>query len=346
MNKRPSQRTSLRAMHKVEELARMKNRACWLSCVAISLLISLSCVVATVSGQGAKQPHKEVAVSMDDLPLNGSPLRIEDMQAMMQRLASKLHDEKVPVTGFVNEKILYEKTGQVDARIALLQLWLDHGLDLANHTFSHLNLGTTSVRDFEEDIVRGETVTGKLLAEKGKKLQYFRYPFLSTGATLSDKLSVHEFLGAHHYEIAPATVDAQDWLFSEAYTKAKLRGDTPLCKDVARAYLAYADKMFDYSEKMAEDIAGRNVRQILVLHCNPLNADYFDELVKVMRAKNYDFITLEAALKDPVYRMEDTYLSKDGCSWLKRCLLSQGKSALEPEPRPPEFVVKLYSEKR
>ena len=43
------------------------------------------------------------------------------------------------MVGFVNEKKLY-KPGEVDERIKALQMWLDSGFELGNHTFSHMSL--------------------------------------------------------------------------------------------------------------------------------------------------------------------------------------------------------------
>ena len=58
---------------------------------------------------------------------------------MTAKLLGTLRDQKIPVVGFVNEKKLY-KPGEVDERIKALQMWLDYGFELGNHTFSHVSL--------------------------------------------------------------------------------------------------------------------------------------------------------------------------------------------------------------
>lgn len=288
---------------------------------------------------------KQVAVTFDDLPLNGPRLSLKQMQSMTRALTGKLHAEKVPAIGFVNENKLYERRTEQDARTALLKRWLDLGLELGNHTYSHPNLCSTTLAEFESDLVHGEKVTSKLLAAKGKELKYFRYPYLVTGATSTIKKNFQEFLASRNYLIAPVTIDTADWMFSAAYTKAKQRGDNKTCRELLQAYLSYTSQMFDYYENMAIDLAGRQISHVLVLHCNLLNADHFSELCRVLRRKNYEFVSLEEALKDPVYQLPENYVGCEGVSWLKRWRYSQGKSLeIEPEPQLPKFVEELYAD--
>lgn len=90
----------------------------------------------------------------------------------------------------MNEYGLYgferEVKGEPDQNgIALLQMWLDAGLELGNHSFAHTDLHATSPAKFEEDVIRGETVTRKLLQQKAMQLRYFRHPYLHTGRELA-----------------------------------------------------------------------------------------------------------------------------------------------------------------
>ncbi len=79
-----------------------------------------------------------IAVTIDDLP--GQSDALSDLQELTDKLTNKLRANHVPAIGFVNEQQLYAVTGQVDARIALLQRWVDSGFELGNHTFSHPDL--------------------------------------------------------------------------------------------------------------------------------------------------------------------------------------------------------------
>ena len=315
-------------------------------CLSLSLL-SLTFLTIEANGWSADEapPSRKIAITIDDLPLNGPPLSLKQTQEMTKKLTGKLQANHIPAIGFVNEHKLYVKIGEVDARIALLQMWLDRGLDLGNHTFSHFSLQTTPLADDETDLIRGETVTAKLLAARGEKLTYFRYPYLQTGPTAEIKKGFQQFLSDHHYINAPITIDADDWMFAAVYTKAKLRGDKKTMQRIVDAYLEYNTTMFDYFEKMTLDVVGHPITQIMLMHDNSLNADHLDELVKLMRGRGYEFVPLAEALKDPAYQLPDDFVGEDGISWLKRWRFTQGKPlSMGKEPEPPQFIQDLYKD--
>ncbi len=56
---------------------------------------------------------------------------------MTSKILSGIHKYQIPVVGFVNESLLYVPR-ETDARIAVLEAWSDAGVELGNHTFSHL----------------------------------------------------------------------------------------------------------------------------------------------------------------------------------------------------------------
>ena len=41
-------------------------------------------------------------------------------------------------------------------------MWTDGGFELGNHTYAHTSLASVSLKEWEEDVIRGETVTGLL----------------------------------------------------------------------------------------------------------------------------------------------------------------------------------------
>jgi peptidoglycan/xylan/chitin deacetylase (PgdA/CDA1 family) len=89
------------------------------------------------ASHAASPPDRQIAVTIDDLPAgNASFMSAADITQMTTKLLAALHEQKIPAVGFVNEKKLY-RPGEVDERIKALDLWLDAGLELGNHTFSH-----------------------------------------------------------------------------------------------------------------------------------------------------------------------------------------------------------------
>lgn len=284
--------------------------------------------------------QKEIAVTIDDLPLNGQQFDAARLKTMTDKLLSGIKKHQIPVVGFVNESLLY-MPNETDARIAILKSWLDAGVELGNHTFSHLGFKDAALADYEDDFIRGEAVTKMLLKQKGARLRYFRHPFLQMGATLEAEKSFENFIAERGYKIAPVTVDTMDWMFLAAYLKARAENDGAMLKRVSDEYLKYAAVKFDYCEKVSAELFGRPVKHILLLHANELNADNFDALINVIKGKGYSFITLEQALQDPIYQFPDKY---NGTSdWLGLWAFSKGKKL--DSPAPPEFIQKIFNGK-
>ena len=324
--------------------------------IAGPVLIAAWCAASLFAWQrgAARRPgqspataiRREVAVTFDDLPLNGPEIRLDTLKSMTDRLTASIQKNHVPVVGFVNEQKIY-KLGEMDARTELLKMWLDRGGDLGNHTYSHFSLTETPLEKFEEDVVRGETVSRLLLAQRGMQLEYFRYPFLHTGPTLEVRKAFEDFLRRRGYENAPVTVDNSDYVFATIYTKAWQRGDRATMQRVAEAYVPYLERMFDFYEKLSVETQGREIPQILLLHANLLNADYFDDIVQALRKRGSDFIPLKQALEDTAYHQPDGYAGKVGASWLERWAYTRGmKEKINADPDPPQFVIDLYKNYR
>lgn len=291
------------------------------------------------TGPDSPLPRREIAVTVDDLPLNGPRFELKRLQEMTDRLLSGVTRNRIPVVGFVNESLLYVP-GETDARISLLKAWSNAGVELGNHTFAHLGFRDTSLAKYEDDFVRGDTVIRALLKEKGQTPRYFRHPYLQMGPAEVIERSFESFIAERGYRIAPVTIDILDWMFRVAYANARARQDSEQMKRVSDEYLRFAALKFEFCERVTNDLFGHSIKQILLIHANELNADNLDSLVKMLKGRGYEFITLEQALQDPVYRFPDKY--KDTSDWLAHWSFSKGKQF--ESPRPPEFIEKIFQD--
>ena len=296
------------------------------------------------------QKRREVAVTFDDLPvISVTRHDIAFYREITNKLVEAITANTLPAIGFVNENKLHRRRrlpkfwGTLDgARVALLQQWLDEGLELGNHTFSHPDLHTTPPDSFRTDVIRGETVISKLLRRKGMRLRYFRHPFLHTGTDLETKRNFEEFLAGRGYRIAPVSINTSDWIFAAAYAKAAERGDQEMMREVAAAYIPFTEARFDYCEKQSVALFGYEIKQILLLHANVLNADQLSDLLQALKRRGYSFISLEEALSDKAYASPDEYTGEKGITWLHRWAWTAGKQEafFADEPVTPEFVMK------
>ena len=257
---------------------------------ALQLTIIFYSAVAPIAAQNP--PQRAIAITIDDLPAaSADSMTGDEINEMTAKLLTTLRDQKVPAVGFVNEKKLY-KPGEVDARINALKMWGDNGFELGNHTYAHTSLNRVSLKEWEEDVVRGETVTAQLLAQHQMKMRYFRHPYLDTGRDLQTRREAEAFLVNRGYRIAPVTMDAWDWMYAPIYEGARKRGDTELQQKLLSSYLSHTTDVFDYYEKLSKTLIGFEPAQILLLHGNWLEADHIGELLDLLRKRGYRFVTL------------------------------------------------------
>jgi peptidoglycan/xylan/chitin deacetylase (PgdA/CDA1 family) len=198
------------------------------------------------------------------------------------------------------------------------------------------------MKEYSDDLLKGEAVTIEILARKGRHLKYFRHPYLHVGSTKFKADSLSNFLERHGSAIAPVTIDTDDYFFAAAYKRARMRGDTMLFQRIGQDYLEYMEKKILYYEYQSHALFSRNIRQILLMHASWLNAEYMDSLALLYTSHGYTFINMEKALEDTAYQTPITVYGKWGISWLDRWALSRGKQKdfFKDDPNPPKYVVK------
>ena len=299
--------------------------------ILLGLLFAISAVAQT----------RTIAVTIDDLPVVSTRRTIENRREITKKLLGHIKKAKVPAIGFVNENKLFVNGVRDEKEVDLLRMWLDAGLELGNHTYSHRSADAIPVKDYTDDILRGEVVTKELLKAKGKEIRFFRHPFLQTGSDMAVKTAIYKFLAEHGYTVAPISFDNADYIFSRAYDLAFDKKDMALMKRVGEAYVPYMEAKLDYWERQSMKILGREISQTLLIHANFINSDYFDDLAAMMKKRGYKFVTLEKSLKDEAYRLPDNFTRRAGISWLHRWTLDKGWDFVVPdEPKVPKFVLK------
>lgn len=276
----------------------------------------------------------EIAVTFDDLPIVTSSDPIAVQQRVTRELLGHLTSRRIPVVGLVNTRKLASP-----AHVALLDRWLEAGFELGNHTYSHPDLHHVSAEAFEEDIVKGETPLREAIRRHGGTLRYFRHPFLHTGRTDEVRTRIDAFLAKRGYTVAPVTIDNSEWIFARAYELAK----GAQRKKVVDAYLDYMMAKVAYHDAEAKKLFDREIRQVLLVHANALNAHAFGTLADRLAKAGHRFITLERALEDPAYQSPDGWRGAGGISWLDRWAITRGvpPGFFAGEPRTPQWVQEL-----
>jgi peptidoglycan/xylan/chitin deacetylase (PgdA/CDA1 family) len=114
---------------------------------------------------------RELAVTVDDLPVSPADQKPGVLEEITSRLLAGFARHEVPAIGFVNENKLFSDGEPDPRRVALLERWLDAGLELGNHGYSHLDLHRVALDEFQDDVLRGEVVTRELMESRGRTLR-------------------------------------------------------------------------------------------------------------------------------------------------------------------------------
>jgi peptidoglycan/xylan/chitin deacetylase (PgdA/CDA1 family) len=302
--------------------------------------------LAVLSRAAAQAPQgRRVAITIDDGPVVNELKDLANFQRISAGLLGSLEAEKVPATIFINERQLNVQ-GQRDGRAAILVQWLDAGYDLGNHSYSHPSLNKVPVWQFEDDLIRGDVIMRSLIEERGRKLVWFRYPFLDSGTTAEVHQAIMDFLERRHYRVAPVTVDYKDYIFAGVYRRVLRAGDQETAEKIRQAYLEQVDVGFASAEKISRDLFGYELPQILLIHCSELNSVTLRDSIARMRKRGYGFVTLTEAMSDPAYQRPDSFTGPGG-SWLERTGDAMGKPVEgDMESRVPKWITELRQQPR
>lgn len=285
------------------------------------LLLTLT-LLATGAARGAEGGR--IAITVDDLPFaSATPMAVADADTLNRQLLAALKRHGVKATGFVNESRLLVP-GQLDRSVAILDAWLDAGMELGNHGFAHLGLWQSSLADVQADVLKGEVITRWLTSRRQAPLRYYRPPFTQTGRSESDREAFEAFLAAQGYTVAPMTVDDDDYVFACVYDHLGSPADAARRRTVEDEYDAHLRVAMATFERMSQELFGRAIPHVLVLHASRLNAATLHRTLSTLEDLGYAFVSLEDALADEAYRSPARASGRFGPSWLARWARARG----------------------
>lgn len=309
------------------------------------LIVFLFGLVTSVRAQTAT---RTMAVTIDDLPYVkiGEGAYLTRARAATTKILNTLKKHRVPAVGFVNEGKLTADASERDGRIALLRQWVEQGMTLGNHTYSHPDFNRLTIEEFQQEIVNGDEVTRRLMRSRQPYQLYFRHPMTHTGDTREKKEAIEQFLAQRGYKVTPHTIENSDFIFNVGYAHAVQAGDAALAKRLREAYLDLTIAATEFAEKISPQVFGHEIPQTLLIHTNDITADCLDEMLQRFAQRGYTFVTLDKVMADPAYQTKDTVVSKYGPTWLWRWMKSKGMNLdFSADPDPPKWVMDLYNQR-
>jgi lysophospholipase L1-like esterase len=242
-------------------------------------------------------PALKIAFTFDDLPAHGPLPEGETRMDVISKIIAEVRDANVPpVYGFMNGLRLEEQP----ADASVLQAWHSAGNPLGNHTWSHMNLSQHSIGEFEQDVVRNESLLASIM--KDEDWHWFRYPFLAEGETPAKKAAVRDFLRERGYKIAAVTMSFADYFWNPPYARCRDKHDQSAITTLESTYLAAADDAIKYYRSMSYALNHRDIPYVLLMHVGAFDAEMLPKLLQLLREKDFRFVTLPEAENDEFYR--------------------------------------------
>ena len=287
----------------------------------LSFLVFLVLLTACSDDPGPRR----IAVTLDDAPIV-KPLSYADQWerlSAVDTLIEVLNDHQAPTTIFVIGSDLENP----DA-LPLLNRWTEAGARVANHSLSHRSFNDLPLEEGAREIAQAQARISRVVSPE-HVARFFRFPFLEKGRTAAERDRWQGVLDSLALKAAPATITTDDWRFDNQYAEAELAEDWDARYRVGQEYLAHVKESVQLWDRLGTDLYGRNVSHVLMLHANRINRDYLDEILAWLRAEGFEFISLEEAYRDPLYREETTWLGASGVSLLeqiKQTRLAEGRA--------------------
>jgi peptidoglycan/xylan/chitin deacetylase (PgdA/CDA1 family) len=266
----------------------MKNQPRLIGWRSVLLLVSFLGIAGVCAAQ-------KLAITMDDLPLNGTlPPGVTRAETTKDVLAVLKKRHVPPVYGFINAKRL---EGNEDGAEAL-KLWAA-AEPVGNHTYSHMDLEQNTAEAFEREIEENEPVLELLQAKD--EWHWLRYPYLHEGDTVEKRRAVRAYLKAHGYRIAQVTLDWEDYLWNTAYARCEAKGDTKSIEWLRTSYLSTASEFLDLGRAQAKLIYGHEINYVLLMHLGAFSSTILPQALDLLKKKGFKLVTLEEAESDAAY---------------------------------------------
>jgi peptidoglycan/xylan/chitin deacetylase (PgdA/CDA1 family) len=193
--------------------------------------------------------------------------------------------------------------------------WLSSGNLIGSLTFKGRSPKKGTAQEFIDTLSRNEQELAPLLTRFQQKQKYFRYPALKLGLDTERPREIRAFLRKQGFTEVPATIDSRVDSFSQPYCAALSRGDKVCASFISATFKSILLDKTLKARAAAQNIVGRDIKQILMIKANQLTSDLLDELLRSYKAMGVRFISVDEALTDPFYATEDVTRTASRIIW-------------------------------
>lgn len=184
---------------------------------------------------------------------------------------------------------------------ALAKAWGEAGHVLGNHTMTHPDLHSDklSLAQYEQEVLDCDAIVRTLPGYQ----KWFRFTFLREGNTPEKRDGMRAFLKQQGYRNAYVSLDTSDWRFDGKLREVLKKNPQADIAPVKRLYLAHVRQRALAYRALSQQLQGRDIAQVILLHHNLVNALWLDDVIAQFREMGWGVTTPAAAFADPVYQL-------------------------------------------
>lgn len=258
------------------------------------LLAALAALTLALCARTAQA--QSVAFTFDDGPrLAESPLL--SPQQRNGALLDALARHRVPAALFVTAGNGADRP----EGYALAKAWGQAGHAVGNHTMTHPDLHNAklSIEQYQQEIVDCDVIIRSMPGY----VKWFRYTYLREGHTPEKRDAMRAFLQQQGYRNAYVSLDTSDWRFDDKLTEVLKKNPRADIEPIRQQYLAHVRQRALAYRALSQQMQGRDIAQVILLHHNLLNALWLSDVIVQFKAMGWTIVTPAAAFADPVYQL-------------------------------------------
>lgn len=239
---------------------------------------------------------QSLAFTFDDGPNLADTPRLTPQQRNDALLAA-LAKHKVQAALFVTAGFGADKP----AGYALAKAWGQAGHAIGNHTMSHPDLHSAklSLAQYQQEILDCDAIIKTLPGYQ----KWYRYTFLREGNTPEKRDGMRAFLQQQGYRNAYVSLDTSDWRLDDKLQEVLTKNPQADLAPIKQAYLAHVRQRALAYRALSQQLQGRDIAQVILLHHNLINALWLDDVIAQFKQMGWTITTPAAAFADPVYQL-------------------------------------------
>lgn len=187
------------------------------------------------------------------------------------------------------------------AGLALAHAWGEAGHAIGNHTMTHPDLhdAKLTLAQYRQEVLDCDRIIKALPGYQ----KWFRYTYLREGNTPEKRDGMRSFLQAQGYRNAYVTLDTSDWRLDEKLTGVLAKNPQADVSAIKQAYLAHIRQRALAYRTLSQQLQGRDIAQVMLLHHNLINALFLDDVISQFEQMGWQFVSPATAFADPVYQL-------------------------------------------